>query len=145
MQVAFENRVCPMPIAHAAILAHGLLHAEAVAWKARALTLPKGDSNRIYLRRVLPMSLKLRPNESVPVSTAQIAHAAFPKGNPYLTLRNALGTIFHDADFADLHPTRGQPASCPWRLALVTIFQFRENLSDRQAAEASALALTGNT
>ncbi len=38
--------------------------------------------------------------------------------------------------FAQLFPTRGQPAEAPWRLALVTVFQFIEGLSDRQAAEA---------
>jgi transposase len=35
-----------------------------------------------------------------------------------------------------LFPGRGQPAYAPWRLALVTIFQFLENLTDRQAADA---------
>jgi transposase len=37
---------------------------------------------------------------------------------------------------AALFPRRGQPAEAPWRLALVTALQFREGLSDRQAAEA---------
>src|SRR5687768_12662860 len=32
--------------------------------------------------------------------------------------------------------TTGQPGLPPWRLALVTIMQFRETLADRQAAEA---------
>jgi transposase len=36
----------------------------------------------------------------------------------------------------DLFPTHGQPACAPWRLALVTVFQFMENLTDRQAADA---------
>ncbi|HLZ63048.1 MAG TPA: transposase [Ktedonosporobacter sp.] len=36
----------------------------------------------------------------------------------------------------DLYPDRGQPAYAPWRLALVTVFQFIENLTDRQAADA---------
>src|SRR4051812_2841573 len=40
------------------------------------------------------------------------------------------------ADFADLYPRRGQPALPPWRLALVTVMQFAEDLSDRQAADA---------
>ena len=35
-----------------------------------------------------------------------------------------------------MFPTHGQPAETPWRLALVTIMQFAEGLSDRQAAEA---------
>jgi transposase len=72
----------------------------------------------------------------VPEETARIAHAAFPKGHPYLTFRDALGTIFQDEDFTALFPAWGQPALPPWRLALVTIMQFRENLADRQAAEA---------
>jgi transposase len=33
-------------------------------------------------------------------------------------------------------PNRGQPAKTPWRHALVTIFQFTEDLPDRQAADA---------
>jgi transposase len=65
-----------------------------------------------------------------------VAHAAFPKGHPYLTLRDHLGTIFQDEDFAALFPAWGYPGLPPWRLALVTIMQFRENLADRQAAEA---------
>jgi transposase len=65
-----------------------------------------------------------------------VARAAFPKGNPYLTLRDQLGTIFQDEDFAALFPACGQPGLSPWRLALITIMQFRETLADRQAAEA---------
>ena len=53
-----------------------------------------------------------------------------------MTLRDKLGSIFQDEDFAELFPKEGQPALPPWRLALVTLLQFRENLSDRQAAEA---------
>lgn len=82
------------------------------------------------------MSLKPSPIPIMPEDTARVAQAAFPKGNPYLLLRDQLGVIFTDEDFADLFPQRGQPALAPWRLALVTVLQFRENLSDRQAAEA---------
>jgi transposase len=82
------------------------------------------------------MSLHPHPLAPVPEETARIAHAAFPKGHPYLTFRDALGTIFQDEDFAALFPAWGQPGLSPWRLALVTIMQFRENLADRQAAEA---------
>jgi transposase len=42
----------------------------------------------------------------------------------------------------DLFPTHGQPALAPWRLALVTIFQFLEGLTDRQAADAVRDRLT---
>jgi transposase len=82
------------------------------------------------------MSLKPGPIEPVPEETARIAKAAFRTGNPLLRLRDELGPIFADADFVDLFPKRGQPGLAPWRLALVTLLQFRENLADRQAAEA---------
>jgi len=82
------------------------------------------------------MSLHPQPMTPVPEQTARVAHAAFPKGHPYLTLRDHLGTIFQDADFAALFPAWGYPGLPPWRLALVTIMQFREHLADRQAAEA---------
>jgi transposase len=52
-------------------------------------------------------------------------------------MRGQLGSLFTDADFLALYPRRGQPAFSRWRLALVTIMQFVENLSDRQAAEAA--------
>src|SRR6266853_5410822 len=87
-------------------------------------------------RRTSVMSLRPHALESVSEETARVARAAFPKGNPYLTLRDALGTIFQDDDFAVCFPLCGQPGLPPWRLALVTIMQFRENLADRQAAEA---------
>src|SRR5438132_520670 len=82
------------------------------------------------------MSLHPHVIELVPEETARIAYAAFPKGHPYLMFRDALGTIFQDEDFSALFPAWGQPGLSPWLLALVTIMQFRENLADRQAAEA---------
>lgn len=82
------------------------------------------------------MSLHPTPSEPVPVETARVAHAAFPKGNVYLQMRDVLGVLYADAQFTDLFAIRGQPAETPWRLALVTVMQFAEGLSDRQAAEA---------
>src|SRR6266581_8541328 len=82
------------------------------------------------------MCLKPQPLDSVPEETARIAHAAYPKGNIYLQLRDTFGTIYQDEQFMELYPRRGQPAEAPWRLALVSVMQFREGLSDRQAADA---------
>lgn len=82
------------------------------------------------------MSLKPSIIESVPAQTAQVARAAFPKGNLYISIRDQLGVLFKDTDFTALYPKRGQPAFAPWRLALITIMQFLENLSDRQASDA---------
>jgi transposase len=82
------------------------------------------------------VSLKPSPAPDVPELTARVARAAFPKGNAYLRLRDELGPVFCDTDFAELYPRRGQPALPPWKLALVTVMQFAEDLSDRQAADA---------
>src|SRR5690242_13816752 len=83
------------------------------------------------------MSLRTQPDVPlVPDDTARVARAAFSRGNPYLLLRERLGAVFRNGDFADLYPALGQPGYPPWRLALVTLLQFREGLSDRQAAEA---------
>ena len=82
------------------------------------------------------MSLQPHAPEPVPEETARVARAAFPAGTPYTRMRDHLGAIYRDEDFAHLFPARGKPAEAPWRLALVTIFQFAEGLSDRQAADA---------
>ncbi len=80
--------------------------------------------------------LRPQPVQEIPAETARIAKAAFRKGTTVMRLRDAFGTLFSDEDFAGLFPAKGQPALTPWRLALVTIFQFLENLTDRQAANA---------
>ncbi len=80
--------------------------------------------------------LRPQPIGPVPDDTARVARAAFRKGHPYLRLADELGALFDDDAFAALFPTHGQPALAPWRLALVTILQFAEGLSDAQAAHA---------
>ena len=82
------------------------------------------------------MSLKALPIPPVPEEMAHVVHIVFPRGNVFMQVRDALGTIYTDEAFADLFPTHGQPALAPWRLALVTVFQFMEGLTDRQAADA---------
>lgn len=82
------------------------------------------------------MSLHVRKPEPIPEETARVARAAFPRGNAYIRMRDELDTIYEDEQFERLFRHRGQPAESPWRLALVTIFQFVESLSDRQAADA---------
>ncbi|UZR94205.1 IS1182 family transposase (plasmid) [Chondrinema litorale] len=82
----------------------------------------------------------LKPNKipEIPILTKQVAHASFPKGNIYITLKDELGIIYENEFFADLFPAKGQPAADPWRLAMITVMQFIEGLSDRQAVEAMA-------
>ncbi len=86
--------------------------------------------------RRLPLSLHQQVTSLVPDDTARVARAAFPRGNPDRRLYDALGSICADQDFAALCPTRGKPAEAPVRLALTTLLQFMEGLSDRQAADA---------
>jgi transposase len=82
--------------------------------------------------------MSLRPEEipPVPEETCRVAQAAFPRGNIYMRMRDELGAIYDDQLFISLFPARGQPAESPWRLALTTVMQFAEGLSDRQAADA---------
>ena len=82
------------------------------------------------------MSMFPKAIPAIPEDTTKIARKVFRKGNPYLVMRDELGTFFEDDQFQDLYPADGQPAFSPWRLALVCIMQFAENLSDRQAADA---------
>lgn len=82
------------------------------------------------------MSLRAPIVYCLPEETARVARAAFPKGNAYLRVADALGPVYRNPDFADLFPAEGQPAVAPAQLALVTVFQFAEGLSDRQAADA---------
>ena len=82
------------------------------------------------------MSLQASVTYTLPDETARVARAAFPRGNPYLRMYDVLGPLFTAPEFADLYPKDGQPAEDPGRLALVTVFQFVEGLSDRQAADA---------
>jgi transposase len=81
------------------------------------------------------MSLHPKPIPPVPPETVIVARAAFPKGNIYLQIRDTLGSIYLDSDFSDLFALQGQPAQSPWRLALICVMQYMENLSDRQVAE----------
>src|SRR3954447_19882944 len=82
------------------------------------------------------MSLIPTDLQTIPAETRRVAQAAFPKGNLYLRLRDEFGPLYQEEAFANLFPPRGRPAESPGRLALITIFQFAEGLSDRAAAEA---------
>jgi transposase len=73
------------------------------------------------------MSLHPEPIEAIPEQTARVAHAAFPAGNPYVRMRDELESLVEDRELAHLFPRRGQSAERPWRLALITIFQFVED------------------
>jgi len=72
----------------------------------------------------------------IPDDTARLAKAVFPNGNLFMRIRDELGPLYHNQDFAHLFASRGRPAEAPARLALITVMQFVEHLSDEQAADA---------
>src|ERR671920_2166716 len=82
------------------------------------------------------MCLHPEPIGEIPPKTVRVARAAFPEGTVVTRLRDEFSELYRDEDFSQFYPKRGQPAFAPWRLALVTVLQFLEQLSDRQAAEA---------
>jgi transposase len=79
--------------------------------------------------------LRPQPLDPIPPETARVAKAAFPKGHLYLRVADEIEELFTDELFVSLFPSHGQPALAPWRLALVTILQFAEGLSDRKAVD----------
>ncbi|WP_239381379.1 MULTISPECIES: transposase [unclassified Frankia] len=82
------------------------------------------------------MSLQPRPWPEVPPLTAQVAQAAFPKGNLAMRIRDELGAVYDDERFMGAFGVRGRPGISPGQLMMVTVLQFSENLTDRQAADA---------
>src|SRR6266699_6913221 len=82
------------------------------------------------------MTLHSHTTFAIPEETARVARAAYPNGNIYMQMRDALGTIYQDESFAHLFTQNGRPVEAPWRLALITVMQFAEELPDRQAADA---------
>jgi transposase len=82
------------------------------------------------------MSMQPRPWPQVPAETARVARAAFRKGTLAMRARDELGSWCDDEAFAGAYGVRGKPGISPAQLAMVTVLQFTENLTDRQAADA---------
>ena len=83
--------------------------------------------------------MSMYPGElgSIPEETARVAHAACPKGTLAMHLRDALEELYQDEQFRDLYPVEEQSDDASWKLALVTVLQYAENLTDRQATDAA--------
>ena len=77
-----------------------------------------------------------RPWPEVRASTAKVAKKAFRKGSLAIRARDELGSWYEDAGFSAVYGVRGKPGISPAQLAMVTVLQFTENLTDRQAADA---------
>jgi len=89
------------------------------------------------------MSLQYGGPGTIPAETVRVARAAFPQGSVAMEMRDLLGGFVRDHDLDRVYLLRGRPVEAPWRMALVTVLQFREGLSDRQAADAVRSRIDG--
>lgn len=83
------------------------------------------------------MPLHPQTDFAIPEETIRVASAAYPRGNVLMKMRDAPGTIYQDQSFASLFPHNGRAVEAPWRLALITVLQFMEELSAWHAADAA--------
>jgi hypothetical protein len=72
----------------------------------------------------------------IPAQTMRVAWASNPKGTPAIWIRDRLEGLFTDDDFADWYPADGRQRLPPAMPAPVSVLQYAENLTDRQAAMA---------
>lgn len=80
------------------------------------------------------MCMKPRVADEIPADTQQLGRALLKPDNVMRIIGERLSDFIHDDDFADLYPPEGRPALWPGVLALVTVLQWAEAVSDRQAA-----------
>jgi transposase len=84
------------------------------------------------------MSVQPMPWPEPAAEIVAAVRAMYARREPPLpvAVRDRLGELFPDAQFAEAFGRRGRPGWSPGRLALVTVLQMVENLTDRQAADA---------
>src|SRR3954451_19195138 len=84
------------------------------------------------------MSVQPSPWPEPAPEVAAAVRATYRRRQPPVpvTIRDRLGELFPDGQFVAAFGARGRPGWSPGRLALVTVLQMAENLTDRQAAEA---------
>ncbi|ANZ13636.1 hypothetical protein SNOUR_01580 [Streptomyces noursei ATCC 11455] len=87
------------------------------------------------------MSLRVKGLPEIPEQTVVVARAAFPKGSLAMRVRDRLAEVFADEPFTGAFGVRGAPGMAPAVLSLVTVLQFAENLTDRQAAAMAVRAI----
>jgi transposase len=77
------------------------------------------------------------PDPQVAAAVRTMYHGSRKTEPPLaVAVRDRLGEWLHDDDFASAFGVRGRPGWSPSRLALVTVLQRAENLTDRMAADA---------
>jgi hypothetical protein len=75
--------------------------------------------------------------EPAPETVKAVRAKHYGRDLPFpVVVRDQLGELFAEAEFAVAVAERGPRGWSPGRLALITVFQLAENLTDRQATEA---------
>ncbi|WP_329283599.1 transposase [Streptomyces sp. NBC_01451] len=77
----------------------------------------------------------------IPKQTVVVARAAFAKGSLPIRVRDRLAEVFVDEPFTEASGVWGAPGLLPGVLSLVTVLQFAEDLTDRQAAAMAVRAI----
>ena len=81
------------------------------------------------------------PEPAEEITKAVLAMYAGREAPLPVVVRDELDELFADAEFAEAFGVRGKPGWSPGRLAMITVFQMVDNLTDVQAAEAVRLRL----
>jgi transposase len=88
------------------------------------------------------MSLRPKGLPEIPGQTARVARAAFgAEGSLAMRVRDRLAEVFADEPFTGAFGVRGAPGLSPALLSLVSVLQYTENLTDRQAAQMAVRAI----
>ncbi|MBX7268753.1 transposase [Micromonospora sp. Llam7] len=82
------------------------------------------------------MSMRPWVSVEIPAQTVAVVQAACPGGTRVTRVRDALGPIFDDQEFAGWFAAEGRSAVAPGLLAMVCVLQAMEDLTDRDAADA---------
>lgn len=80
------------------------------------------------------MSMQMNWNEAIPADTVQVGLAILAEDEAYRLVGDGVSELLSLRDFGWLYSQLGRGAICPIILALVTVFQFLENVPDRVAA-----------
>ncbi|WP_406443086.1 transposase [Streptomyces sp. NBC_00631] len=90
---------------------------------------------------VMWLSMQAVGLPEVPAWTVVVARAAFPNGSLPIRVRNRLWEVFVDEPVTEALGVRGAPSQSPGVLTLVTVLQFADDLTDRQAAAMAVRAI----
>lgn len=79
----------------------------------------------------------LRPTErqGIPEETAALGQKLLAPDDPYRIIGECIYDLIDEEIFAEMYNSVGRPAISPVVLALVTVFQYLEDLPDREAAQ----------